>query len=325
MPQKEPQLPTFVLPVGEYVTSDVDEDSDAEEFNSTQDLFEITDQDRRRRQPIEFPEGFNELNTQQKTQWIHQLYLQKLKAVQQSECYKRKTLFKMIHRLQNRTHIEHTFYQVVRRVCPHLVFVQDGSLYDTLQTLCFSSDVVDKYNFLKLAITYGIYNMTGKQKLPLTKEQLMGLGGQLSTNMYVQAFNKFKHQESPETNEMFQKQMTNLCDKFVKFSYVVSMPFMLTNELTLIMKQVIEVKKVFARRNLNLPLVDNKVLQYLVPNYLEYPIRGPFKPHFYGGSDIKSMYGSRPNRNFYYCNCLVDQQVCGHRGIAPVCVRPEFL
>lgn len=319
--ESKSQFPSFVLPLGQHVDSDVDEDSDAEEFNSVDDLFEVTDQDRKRQPLLPFPEGFEHLPISEKAKWMHQYYLKKLKEEQESECVKRKVLYKLMYRLQNRTHIEQTFYSMIRRVCPHLVCIQnrnaEDSLQLTLRTLSLSPCVFDKYNFLKLCALYGIYNMSGKRELAFTKEQLMSLAGKLSSNAFVAGYEKLRHhQENVEADfEFFQKEMTSLCDKYVKFSLVVSLPFMLTNELTFIMKQVIEVKRVLSRRNLNLPLVDNKVLEYLVPNYLAYPVRGPFKPNYYGTSETFSMYGSKPNPNFFYCECSLKQQVCGHRGL----------
>jgi hypothetical protein len=333
--------------------------SDDEEFNNLEELYEITDEDRIKREPIVLPPHthLEELNVEQRVQWAMDLVQTQLQRQQASECLKRKTLAKLLRRFEHKEMIEQQFYDILLHLSNSFAPLPQrphGPHGESFSDICdrhlmtglnlYDNSIVNKYRCYQAAVLYYIYRKY-RRALVAPNFPAASFQGQLqafATDVRQQAVNFLndlmpvlpravaaaEEEESPRARERallnFRKALTDLVDTTVTQLYRISLFQHFQDELDNVLQQIDLMAQKFKGYGMELPLPLHCIALSIVPTYNTCPVRGPFKPHFKGNSVIQQMYGPKPNPNFWYCNCRVNGDVCGHIGIVAYRARPIY-
>lgn len=304
-----------VLGFPEFVGTDDDEylPSDDEEFNKLEDYFELLDVDRAPRALVELPEGEITLA------WCASQLNAELERMLRSDCYRRRTLSKLMSRFDTKTHVDGFTYRLMCQLSPF----EAGESCESWMSRVRAEQPI---NFLKLCILYYVHRDHEFQvfKAPeaesvLSLENLPGSLTELLTD-FARRNCGFTMRLLPELQRRGAKtqyKLTDLFRRLAKPAFRMRLIRILGEEA-----RSARVGKLLIRRLFPSDVVT-LVDAYLEPTYLHYPVRGPFRASYVGTSPLKCMYGPSPNPFFYYCNCVKTGALCGHNAMS-VRVRPEF-
>jgi hypothetical protein len=278
-------------------------ESDDEQFNDVNDLYVIDERDR-------FPEAYSylpDLFTIQRgvgrVEGIVKAILQALlERCDASECYRRRTLSKLVHRFSGKTRVDSRFFQLMRRVMRPLPSEDLPAWFRRLRSLSETS-------FLQLSIFYNLHRF---HMLRVNVE------GDLNVNIdsfYDQKLSlsvTYLTEALEEGDFTTKKELGIALEKEVKLLYRIRL---LRYFFTNLRAERAELKRSLSGMyNLPASLVPSGLAAS--EDYKRYPLRGPFLPGFNGASRKANMYGARPNPQYFYCNCEDEGSLCGHKNLS---------
>ena len=308
-----PCLPPFVQ---ELYPAQAD-DSDTEEFHSADLHFD--DQQAQRPASIKFDIKAGEplIN------WFMMALFKLLSQAEQSECYKRSTLWKVTRRFLRLQAMDEAFYHIINDLLPY-----DVEAAETLGSWLNRFKLTQLETFLEVAVLYYLHcyasvNKFDKRKSTSIPEQVTDTYNKLVQAMPELARTRFmcsllKEHHYPDVqvapilviptlagplSDKHKKRIITNLYIFLKPLYRFKLLYLLNLEKTERRRMV----------QLKFPMGGRPVCGLLgTPKYDCRPIKGPFKADFIGRSHLMRLYGSEPNPNFYYCNCYEDGSICGH-------------
>lgn len=305
--------------------------SDHEEFNNLEDLFEITELDRATLRPQSF-----DLRARTMSDYWHGVLLVQVQRAIASECYRRKTMNKLIVRFHESipNRIPQDFLHFMDAVAPR-------SKLETLHDWINRIKKEQPYDFLKLCVLYDFKGLDLQDLRDLRDLQdpkptrFEHLEQQLAdreraylgiTHRHFQS-----HMEKAEELELRAQwavdpdaddhaaelvaQLNREISAFVEQRYV---PRLYRFRLFQIFDQERAALKESVRltcKAIGLPVkspAGEALEAFLGPDYTKCPMRGPFRPGFLGGSSCPIMYGQTPNPMLYFCQCTTTGAYCGH-------------
>ena len=288
-----PMVPAFVgLDNDAYLNSDV------EDFNQLDDLFELLDSDRVPKASVEFPkDGGITLD------WCIMSVNAELDRMVQSECYKRRTLSKLMQRFEGKTRVNYGLY---RLMCEVSVPNVDESMDDWMTRLMRDHST----SYLKLCIMYYVLRdnfFSGIGAPDLDYDDLPGSLRAIREHVWDFARARFNDVLfALHDTSYYRRHMTDVFRRVSKPLYRLRLLGLLGEEA-----RSIRMGRLCLRRKFGTDL-GTFIGSYLVPSYMHYPVRGPFRSGFQGASQLRGLYGVHPNPHFYYCDCVKTGALCGH-------------
>ena len=299
--QLEPKYPPFV----KHGASDEGWDSDAEEFNTLNHYVEVTENDMERSPEVSLS-SVDSLNN-----WFMTKLYADLERAEQSECYKRCTMWKLTRRFLRLKHVDSRFFNIINEAC---FYLEGESLGGWLKRCSFTHHE----EFLNLSVLHYIHCLFKKgldlnrgslpmqvmalyeecvQALPkLADVHILNLVGKELTNF----------EQDGKLSDFVQEQLTNAFRMFLKPLYRFKLLHHLSCEKDH-RKYIVLVKYGYKRK---------QVFNYFgTPNYFRKPVKGPFRPTTAVGSKrstLLRLYGTEPNPEYFYCECRRSENLCGH-------------
>lgn len=297
--------------------------SDTEEFNSADLHFDDY------KVPSAHPIQFDIEDGKSLKDWFMTTLFKLLSCVEQSECYKRCTLWKITRRFLRLQTMDEAFYHIVNDLFPY-----DAEAAETLGSWLNRFKLTQLETFLEVAVLhylhcYASFNKFDKRKSISIPEQVIAMYNELVQNMPELADRRFmvsllREHHFPDVQvapvPVISTLKGSLSDKH-KERLITNLYIFLKPLYRFKLLHLLSLEKTERRRmvQLKFPTKNKPVCGLLgTPKYDCRPIKGPFKADFIGRSNIMRLYGSEPNPNFYYCNCSEDGSLCGH---LPVGVR----
>ena len=320
--------------------------SEDECFHNLDDYFELLEHDRKRPEGMSLPAAHVEALT---VAWCMEALDREVDRLCMSECYKRRTVSKVLERFVNKNHVDRTTFALMQQISAPISAPQDSgvaapeSFGSWLHRLRFEHET----SFFKLCLLYSFHrNMFLEQfavpgsvsVLDLTVPVHVCLQ-RLRTALLEHAHAYFVHlcaspgmqprvNESDDEDEgavravrysrYHRLRMASELQRYAKPLYRLRLIGQLGLEA-----RSLRTGSLCLRRLLGVGSLVDLVVSYVKPNYWNYPVRGPFRAGFQGSSELPGMYGRVPNPMFWYCDCMLPRNieagvVCGH---APLCVR----
>ena len=312
-----PEVPGAIVPgaiiplVPAYVGLDNDAymNSDAEEFNQLDDLFELFDSDRVPKASVEFPkDGAITLD------WCISCVNAELDRMVGSECYKRRTLSKLLRRVDEKTRVNYGFY---RLMCDVSVPNGGESLDDWMTRLMRDYST----SYLKLCIMHYVLRdnfFSGIGAPELDYDDLPGSLRAIREHVWEFARGRMTAVlPALHDTSYYRRHMTDVFRRVSKPLYRLRLLGLLGEEARSVRMGRLCLRRTFGS------YLGTFIESYLVPSYLHYPVRGPFRSGFQGASLLRGMYGAHPNPHFYYCDCVKTGSLCGHLPLSVRC-RGEY-
>lgn len=296
-------------------------DSDDEEFNNLDDFFEITDVDRLTLRAPEFDLRSGAMSAH----WHGVLALQVQRACA-SECYRRRTMSKLITRFSENYGISVEFQHLMGRVLPRL----EGEDMHDWQTRIRKEK---PFSYLKLVVLYDICKHFGvtlrermtaaslDEQLAVVERSYMGHAHRLIESHVEQAEEHELRADwavDVDAVDLAREKILKInCElscfleqRFIPRFYRFRLFAQIDEEAAVVREKV-----KLTMRAIGLPLhspVGKTLFELLSPDYLRCPIRGPFRAGYIGSSRSPSLYGASPNPMLYYCDCRITGAYCGH-------------
>ena len=296
-------------------------DSDHEEFNNLDDFFEITDEDR---VSVRAPD-YDLRSGAMSGHWHGVLALQVQRACA-SECYRRRTMSKLMTRFTENHGLTLEFQRFMGRTLARL----EGEELSDWQARIRKEK---PFSYLKLCVVYDIYVHFGLRLDDLLTVAALDEELDRVQRVYMGSVHRLieSHVDQAEEHELNADWAVDpdaadlAADKVLKINRELScfleqryIPrlyrFRLFDQIDEEYALVSEKVKL-TMRAIGLPLhspVGKTLFELLCPDYLRCPIRGPFRAGYIGSSSSPSLYGASPNPMLYYCDCRVTGAYCGH-------------
>ena len=296
-------------------------DSDHEEFNNLDDFFEVTDEDR---VSVRAPD-YDLRSGAMSVHWHGVLALQVQRACA-SECYRRRTMSKLMTRFTENHGLTLEFQRFMGRTLSRLEGEELSAWQDRIRK-------EKPFCYLKLCVVYDIYVHFGlrlddlltvaalDEELARVQRSYMGSVHRLIESHADQAEEHELNADwavDPDAADLAAEKILKInrelsCfleQRYIPRLYRFRLFTQIDEEYALVSEKV-----KLTMRAIGLPLhspVGKTLFELLCPDYLRCPIRGPFRAGYIGSSSSPSLYGASPNPMLYYCDCRVTGAYCGH-------------
>ena len=318
--------------------------SDDESFFKLEDYFELLDVDRKRPEGMELPPPGTLT-----ADWCLEALNREVERLCLSECFKRRTLGKVLERFVHKNHVDLPTYRLMCEIARPEAALGGARPWRTEGNMvrAWMHYLRTEHNtsFLKLSLLYSFHRDLFLEQFAVpgalsvfTLDPVHVCLQHLRTALWEHARAYFTYlcasegmqpranamddehsdDEAPVTYSRYQRMsMSAELQRYAKPLYRLRLIGLLGEEA-----RSVRTGSLCLRRLLPGSLADLAV-SYLEPNYWSYPVRGPFRAGFQGYSELPGMYGPVPNPRFWYCTCNVPASttatvVCGH---APLSVR----
>ena len=319
-----------VAPVAAPVAAEEEEypSSDDEEFMSLDHYFELRDSDRVNMFE-ELPEVADGMEVARGFQghWRGILAV-RLRGAYESECYRRREMYKLFHRFMSRTSFKAGFLRFVERLFPRSIVEDLNSWFSRLRAcmpvlfwkLCVLHDLDHQF---ELNLEMLPASLSSKLREYLALDVVRKLDDKhRSMARAVRNFDEMVEEGTEADVEASRRRVQLLCNMACKYmSELLSrqfVPKLYRFELLTYLDRESQhiwrcVQEVLGKVKLSASSPAGHLLyRFLAPDYSLKPVRGPFRAGYEGFSQLSAMYGATPDRQFYYCNCVSNGAYCSH-------------